>query len=409
MTNAQSEKDGQLQQYLSKYWTAPSVFGSVEPFVTEFAMDPTYGGYNIAKSSYQTRTDVFNLAYLAKEVGKPQDEVEKKLKKMIDEHTIMLVQNPNTYVLGWAIYYWFVKLRNGFTPDQKEEVADHIQNKDETCTATVGEGDFDFFGGNHIGVLDFLINEVVKPIEAFPQVESVHILPVARYLREEKVAQWRAPEGTIREFFIADEEIARLPKAQRYWDETDVKIFCALNKKRAVKDFFDFSVLAELSGLKAEVLKKSMKSYVEELPIMIPLVAPNWRKLGLTKHYFVVRLYRMLPTENRYAIADELAKNPAWETLWQFTQASYDIIMSAYNQINDIDKLREEIRAIPGVEEIREFDIHRATRRWTCRLDEEAGFWESCIMTSDIGVDIVDPREKEIYPLGEYNLKKEGE
>jgi DNA-binding Lrp family transcriptional regulator len=208
---------------------------------------------------------------------------------------------------------------------------------------------------------------------------------------------------------MADEEIARLPKVQSYWDETDVKIFCALNKKRPVKDFFDFSVLAELSGLKAEVLNKSMKSYVEELPIMIPLVAPNWKKLGLTKHYFVVRLYRMLPTENRYAIADELAKNPAWETLWQFTQASYDIIMSAYNQINDIDKLREEIRAIPGVEEIREFDIYRATRRWTCRLDEEAGFWESCIMTSDIGVDSVDPREKEIYPLGEYNLKEEGE
>ena len=409
MVDTKKGKSEGLQRYLHNYWTAPSVFGTLEPFVAEFAADPTLGGYNIAKSSYQTRPDVFNLAYLAKEVGISEDEVEKRLKKMIDEHTIMLVQNPNTYIMGWSIYYWVVKLREGATPEQKEEVLDHIQNKDETCTAMVGKGDFDFFGGNHIGTLDFLINEIIKPIEAFPQVESVRICPVARYLREEKVAHWRAPKGTTREFFMSDEEIARLPKVQSYWDETDVKIFCALNKKRPVEDFFDFSVLAEISGLKAEELQKKMKSYVEELPIMIPLITPNWRRLGLTKHYFFVRLYRGMPTENKFAIVDELAKNPVWETLWQFTQSSYDIVLSAYNEINDIDKLRKEIRAIPGVEEIREMDVYRATRRWTCRLDEEAGYWENCVMTNDIGYDSADPIEKKLYPPGEYHLKEDGE
>ena len=165
MANKKEESEKQLQRYLQNYWTTPSIFGSVEPFVARFGSDPMFGGYNIAKSSYQTRTDVFNLTYLAKTVGIGREDVEKRLKKMIDEHTIMLVQNPNTYVLGWAIYYWLVKLRKGTTPEQKEEVANYIQNQDETCTATIGEGDFDFFPGNHIAVLDTLINIVIKKLK----------------------------------------------------------------------------------------------------------------------------------------------------------------------------------------------------------------------------------------------------
>lgn len=408
MPDAKKEVCEDIRGYLRNYWTA-SVFGTLEPFVAEFVADPTMGGYNIAKSSYQTRPDVFNLAYLAKEVGISKDEVEKRLEKMINEHTIMLVQNPHTYAMGWALFSWLAKLRKGATPEQKEEVLNHIQNQDETCTAFVGKGDFDFFGGNHVCTLDFLINEIIKPLEAFPQVESVYICPIARYVREEKVALWGAPKDTIREFFMTNEEIARLPKVQSYWDEVDVKIYCALNKKRPVEEFFDFSVLAEISGLKAEELQRRMKRYVEELPIMVPMVVPNWRRLGLTKHYFFVRLYRLMPTENKIAIVDELAKNPVWETIWQFTQSSFDIVLSAYNEINDIDKLREYIRSIPGVEEVREMDVYRATRRWTCRLDEEAGYWENCILTTDLGYDSADPVEKELYPPGEYRLKEEGE
>jgi len=407
MTDKKEQTKEHLQQYLQNYWTAPSIFGSVEPFVVDYATDPTVGGYNIAKSAYQTRHDVFNLDYVAREVGITKDEIESRLKKMIDDHTIMLVLNGNVFAMGFSIYSWLVKLRDGCTPEQREEVTNFMQNQDETCSDIAGEGDFDFLLWNHIGVLDFLLNTIIKPVASFPQVENIHICPVARYVREEKVAHWRAPMGTTREFYITDEEIERFPEVQTYWDETDVKIYCALNKKRPVEDFFNFSVLAELSGLKAEDLKGKMKSYVEELPIMIPLFVPNWRKLGLTKHFFVVRLYRGLPTKDKFSIVDELATNPVWETLWQFTQGYYDIIVSAYKELNDIDKLRAQLRAIPGVEEIREFDAYRMLRRWTCRLDEEDGFWENCVMTNDIGIDGVDPKENELYPYGEYSLREE--
>ena len=397
-----------IQQYLQKYWFPPSIFAGFEPFVRPFLRDSTVGGYNIAKSAYQTRTNVFNLAYLAKTVGKNQEEVERRLKKMIDEHTIMLVQDPNCYVTGWGIYAFFLKLRDGFTAEEKEEVVNHIQNSDEFCTTSVAKGDFDFFGANHIGVLDYMVNTIMKPLEAFPQVATSNICPVARYVREEKVAGWRAPKGTTREFFMTDEEIARLRKVQNHWDETDIKIFCALNKKKPVEDLFNFSALGEFSGLNGEELKKNMKSYVEEFPIFIPMIWPNWMKLGLTKHFFVVRLYRQLPTEDKCAIVDKLAENPAWELLWQFTQSPYDIIMSVYNELDDVDVLRVGIRAIQGVEEIKEFDVYRATRRWACRLDEQAGYWENCVMTNDIGYDSADPVERELYPyyrFGEFNLK----
>ncbi|MFW6196287.1 MAG: AsnC family transcriptional regulator [Thermoplasmatota archaeon] len=399
----------ELQKYMDKYWTKPSVFGSVEPFCLKFAMDPTYGGYNISKSAYQNRPDIFNLEWLSKETGIEEDEVEERIQRMIDKHLIMLVQNPNTYAMGWAIYYWLVDLKDNATEDQKQEVLDHIQNEDCTCSAMVGEGDFDFYGGNHVGNLDFLRNVIIKPIEDYPQVKDVYITPVARYLREEKVAQWRAPEGTTRKFYISEEEKEKLAEVQDYMDEKDVEIFCALNKKRPVEDMFDFDVMEEISGIDASELQKNLKEYVEEKPLMIPLVCLNWRKLGLTKRYFVIRMYRMLPTEQKFAVADSLSEYPEWETLWQFTQTPYDFICSAYNELTDVDELRDKLMDIEGIEEIREFDVYRATRRWTCRLDEENDFWEECVMTTDVGIDSVNELEKKMFTEREFDLEDWGE
>ncbi len=64
---------------------------------------------------------------------------------------------------------------------------------------------------------------------------------------------------------------------------------------------------------------------------------------------------------------------------------------------------------IEGVEEIREFDVYRATRRWTCRLDEENDFWEECVMTTDVGVDSVNELEKKMFTKREFDLEDWGE
>ncbi len=96
---------------------------------------------------------------------------------MYDEHLIMFVMNPNVGVYGWGLYYWVVKLKDSTDPKVKAEFAKWYQNKDDICTGYLAEGDFDFFNGNHMRVLDNLLADVIQPWKDRPEVEYVHLLP----------------------------------------------------------------------------------------------------------------------------------------------------------------------------------------------------------------------------------------
>ena len=81
-------------------------------------------------------------------------------------------------------------------------------------------------------------------------------------------------------------------------------------------------------------------------------------------------------------ITDELSTIGEFNTSI-VSDAYYDILVYAYNEISDIDALRSRINSYSEVEDIDEGDITRRYRRWTCRLDDQNDFWEECVFTDD--------------------------
>ena len=152
----------------------PGGYGYSEPgaYPTDAA---ECAAYNVVKSFYQVYPDVWNVDYVAKKTGLKKDDIRKRLKKMYDEHLIMFVMNPNVGVYGWGLYYWIVKLKEGTDPKVKEEFIKWYQNKDDICTGYLTEGDFDFFNGDHMRVLDNLLSDVIGPWRNHPAVDHVHL------------------------------------------------------------------------------------------------------------------------------------------------------------------------------------------------------------------------------------------
>ena len=107
------------------------------------------------------------------------EEITKRLKRMYDEHLIMFVMNPAVAVYGWGLYYWVVKLKDGTDPKVKQQLSEWFQNKDDICTGYETSGDFDYFNGNHMRVLDNLLYDVIGPWKDMDEVEYVRF--VSRY------------------------------------------------------------------------------------------------------------------------------------------------------------------------------------------------------------------------------------
>lgn len=66
----------------------------------------------------------------------------------------------------------------------------------------LAEGDFDFFNGNHMRVLDNLLADVIQPWKDRPEVEYVHLCPIRADVRESLVNQWDVPEDRYRKFIL---------------------------------------------------------------------------------------------------------------------------------------------------------------------------------------------------------------
>ena len=174
------------QEWMKEYFFAPRGIGFTEPG-TVATDSAEFSAYNVAKSFYQNYPEVFNLDYIASKVKVDREEVRKRLKRLYDERIIMLVYNPAVAVYGWGLYYWVVKLKKDTPKEIKQQLSEWFQNKDDICTGYQTEGDFDFFNGNHMRVLDNLLSDVIGPWRDMPELEYVHLYPIRHDMRESNI------------------------------------------------------------------------------------------------------------------------------------------------------------------------------------------------------------------------------
>lgn len=103
------------QSWMKKYFFSPRGLGFLEPGIVGLD-DAKMSAYNVAKSSYQIRPDVFNMNYLSKTVGLGKEEIIQRMQRMYEQRTIVFVMNPAVSVYGWGLYYWMVKLNENTPP-----------------------------------------------------------------------------------------------------------------------------------------------------------------------------------------------------------------------------------------------------------------------------------------------------
>jgi len=371
------------QAWMQKYYFAPRGYGFSEPGIV--ALDSKQmSAYNIAKSTYQIYPDVYNMKRICKMTGIKKEEAVARLKRMYEEKLIMLVQNPATEVCGWGLWYWVVKLKEGASPAQKQQLIDWYQEKDDICTGyKMSDGDFDFFNGNHMRVLDNLLSDVIGPWKDNECVEYVHLCPISRDVRESNVNMWDAPGDGYRKHVWGKKQIDLLMKTQDKIDAIDFAIIDAINSAESVGEMFDYDRLAQLSGLDANEMKRDFCDICDNKRIIVPLLHLNHMKLGLTHKFYTVRMFQITPSYRRHEIVDELAAIPEFNNIWMFADSFYDICLTAYNELSDTDALRKKLESYAEVEEVKEANSDRMFRRWVCRLDDQNGYWEECIFTDD--------------------------
>ena len=176
-------------------------------------------------------------------------------------------------------------------------------------------------------------------------------------------------------------------KIQKVMDKYDFAIIDAINNAGSVGDMFDYDVLAKLSGLDAKEMKADIMKIVDEQKTIIPMIYFNYAKLGLKQHFFLVSLFQNTPTFRAEQICDELAKDPSFENIFDCADGHHNFVLSAYEGITDLNKIREKILGFGEVIEVLEANSPRQFRRWTCRLDDKNGLYEECIFTDDVLLD----------------------
>lgn len=372
----------QHQAWMKDYFFAPRGIGFVEPGTV--GLDSAeFSAYNVAKSFYQNYPEVFNLAYVSEKTGIAPDEIKTRLKRMYDEHIIMFVMNPAVAVYGWGLYYWVVKLKDDASPEVKKKLSEWFQNKDDICTGYETEGDFDYFNGNHMRVLDNLLADVIAPWRDMPEVEYVHLCPIRRDVRESNVNMWDAHGDGYRKFVWGKEQISALMKAQDLIDAKDFAIIDAINNTETVGDMLDYDVLANLSGLDAAQMKRDFMEICDNRRFIVPMIYLNHMKLGLKMKMYLVRMFQNVPSYRKSQLVDELSDMPEFNNIWEFSDSFYDVMLSSFSDLTDTEALRKMLEGYAEIEEVQVADSPRQFRRWVARLDDQNGFWEECIFTDD--------------------------
>ena len=372
----------QHQAWMKDYFFAPRGIGFTEPGIVGLD-SPEFSAYNVTKSFYQNYPEVFNLAYIAKKTGASADEIKKRLKRMYDDHIIMFIMNPAVSVYGWGLYYWVVKLKDGTPPEVKARLSDWFQNKDDICTGYEAAGDFDYFNGNHMRVLDNLLADVIGPWKDMPEVEYVHLCPIRRDVRESNVNMWDAHGDGYRKFVWGKKQVDTLMKVQDKIDAIDFAIIDAINNAPSVGDMLDYDVLAKLSGLNADQMKKDFIEICDHRRFIVPMLHVNHMKLGLTMKMYLVRMFQTVPSYRKSQIVDELSDMPEFNNVWEFSDSFHDILLSSFTELTDTDSLLKKLESYAEIEEVKTANSPRQFRRWVARLDDQNGFWEECVFTDD--------------------------
>ena len=263
-----------------------------------------------------------------------------------------------------------------------------MQENDQICTGYVMDegGDFDFFNGNHMRNIDNLIGGVLDKFRFNDAVDYVHICPVRRLVRESGVNQFDAKEG-FRKYFFSDEQLENVLKIQDKMDKYDFAIIDAVNNTESVGDMFDYDVLAKLSGLDAKEMKDDLMLLVDTRQSVIPMMYLNYRELGLKLHFYVISMFQNTPSWRLEQITDELSKMPEFSNIFEFADAHHNLLLTCYEGITDLDKIKEKLLTYGEIGDILEASSSRQLRRWTCRLDSENGLWEECVFTDDLLLD----------------------
>lgn len=372
----------QHQAWMRDYFFAPRGIGFCEPGTV--GLDSTeFAAYNVTKSFYQNYPEVFNLAYISKKTGVAPEEIKTRLKRMYDEHLIMFIMNPAVSVYGWGLYYWVVKLKDGTDPAVKAKLSEWFQNKDDICTGYETEGDFDFFNGDHMRVLDNLLTDVIGPWRDMPEVEYVHLCPIRRDVRESNVNMWDAHGDGYRKFVWGKKEIEKLLKVQDKMDRIDFSIIQAINDTKSVGDMLDYDVLEKLSGLDGKQMKKDFIEICDKRRFIVPIIYINHMKLGLTMKMYLVRMFQNVPCYRKSQITDEISDMTEFNNVWEFTDSFYDMLVTSFNELTDTDALRKKLESYAEIEEVKVADSARQFRRWVARLDDQNGYWEECVFTDD--------------------------
>ncbi len=370
------------QEWMCNYFFVPRGIGFTEPGTV--ATDSVeFSAYNIAKSFYQNYPEVFNLDYIASKIKVDKAEIRTRLKRLYDERLIMLVYNPAVAVYGWGLYYWVVKLKDNTPAELKQELSNWFQNKDDICTGYETEGDFDFFNGNHMRVLDNLLADVIATWKDRPEVEYVHLCPIRRDVRESNVNMWDAPGDGYRKFVWGKAQVDKLLKMQDKLDKVDFAIIDAINNTKSIADMFDYNVLAQLSGLDGEQMKKDFVKICDVGRYAVPMIYLNHMKLGLHMKMYLVRMFQNVPSYRKSQITDELSAMPEFNNIWEFTDSFYDIMLSSFDELTDWEALRAKIENYGEIEEVKVATSPKQFRRWVCRLDDQNGYWEECVFTDD--------------------------
>ncbi|HBJ2620588.1 AsnC family transcriptional regulator [Clostridium botulinum] len=370
------------QGWMDNYFFRPRGIGFTENGTVPLD-SAEMSAYNIAKSCYQIYPEVFNLNYISEVTKVEKEEIKKRIRRMYDEHLIMFVMNPATQVYGWGLYYWVVKLKEGTTKEQKAVLSKWFQDKDDICTGYETDGEFDFFNGNHMRVLDNLLSDVIAPWKENEYVDYVHLCPIRRDVRESNVNMWDVKGDGYRKHVWGKDQIKKLFEVQDKIDEIDFAIIDAINSTESIGDMLDYDVLAQLSGLDSETMKKDLIKIVDEKRIILPMIYLNFRALGLSMKMYLIRLFQIIPSARKAEIVDELSEIPELNNVLEFSDSLYDIMVTAYNELTDLDKIRDILDDYGEIEEIKEADTKRQYRRWVCRLDDENGYWEECVFTDD--------------------------
>ena len=375
------------QEYLRDYNFNPKGLAFSEPGVIG-SDAKEFVAFNIAKSFYQVYPEVFNLPYVEKVTGIQAAEAKKRIKRLYDEKKIMLVKNSAVSIMGFGLYYWVVKLKDGISKKHRQEFTDWFQSNDQICTGYMMEegGDFDYFNGNHMRNLDNLIYGVLDKFRFQEGVEYVHLCPVRRLIRESSVNQFDAREG-FRHYFFDAEQVKKAVSLNRGMDEADFAIIEAINNAPSMAEMFDYAVLSRLSGLDGEEMKKDLCRVVDNDHGVIPMIYLNYRALGLRQRFYLVSLFENTQTWRSEQIADELSQDGRFVNFFDFSDAHHNFMLSTYEELVDSRLIRDKLLSYGEVKEVKEALSPRQFRRWTARLDSESGLYEECVFTDDVLLD----------------------